>query len=159
MSATSFKQLLQIALQKQEPKVYDVPAEELYKKFEQEEAQFRKQKAAEAPPALAFDFERIRLGIAYALVSLFSQLSEHEESAQLVALLKRALKANSIQEIDEIIHKDAELFENLFLEFFEDEQREQILQLLEETLQASTKTELDHVIHDTLDLFDQQAQE
>ncbi|MBC6990477.1 hypothetical protein [Hymenobacter sp. BT491] len=141
MSNLHYKELLQIA--------FSTEAEAAYYLTDAEKAAyitFTKASGTERP----FRFERVRLGVAMALMKMLADLGDHEESRHVLDLLHRALGARSAAEIDNIITRDAKLFERLFTNLYVNEDGEQVLHLFERTLDADTQPAMDEVIEDAL---------
>ncbi|SNC74856.1 hypothetical protein SAMN06265337_2581 [Hymenobacter gelipurpurascens] len=106
------------------------------------------QKAPQAD--IAFRFERVRLGVALALMKLLADLGDHEESRRVMDVLHRALKARSVAEIDATITKEAKVFEKLYTNLYVNEDGEQLLGLFERTLDADTQPLMEEVIQEAL---------
>ena len=101
---------------------------------------------------LAFRFERVRLGVALALMKLLADLGDHEESRRVMDVLHRALGARSVAEIDAAITKDAKVFERLYTNLYVNEDGELLLGLFERTLDADTQPLMDGVIREALEV-------
>ncbi|RYU79957.1 hypothetical protein [Hymenobacter persicinus] len=104
-----------------------------------------------APKAeLAFRFERVRLGVAMALMKLLADLGDHEESRRVLDVLHKALGAKSVADIDATITRDAKLFERLYTNLYVNEDGELLLNLFERTLDADTQPLMDEAIGEAL---------
>jgi hypothetical protein len=101
---------------------------------------------------IAFRFERVRLGVALALMKLLADLGDHEESRRVMDVLHRALTARSVAEIDSTITKDAKVFEKLYTNLYVNEDGELLLGLFERTLDADTQPLMDSVIREALEV-------
>ncbi|RSK24306.1 hypothetical protein [Hymenobacter metallilatus] len=104
------------------------------------------------PADIAFRFERVRLGVALALMKLLSDLGDLEEARTVLDVLHRALKAPSVSAIDSTIQKDAATFERLYADLYVNEEGEQLLHLFERTLDADSQPLMDDVIREALRL-------
>ncbi|MGV3586749.1 MAG: hypothetical protein ACO1OF_07100, partial [Adhaeribacter sp.] len=98
--------------------------------------------------------ERVRLDVAIALMQVFSDMADGNESKKVLDFLKRAAKGNSIAQIDAIITKDAKAFDNLYQDLFINDDGEMLLDLFQRTLQAESKAEMDSIIHESLNFLD-----
>lgn len=105
-----------------------------------------------APSDLAYRFERVRLGVALALMKLLSDLGDLEEARRVMDVLHRALRAPSVAAIDATIHKEANVFEQLYTNLYVNEEGEQLLNLFERTLDADSQPLMDDVIREALRL-------
>ncbi|SNR40597.1 MULTISPECIES: hypothetical protein [Hymenobacter] len=99
---------------------------------------------------LPFRFERVRLGVALALMKLLADLGDSEEARRVLDVLHRALRARSVTEIDTTINKDAKVFEQLYTNLYVNEDGEQLLGLFERALDADTQPLMDAVIREAL---------
>ncbi|MCR5888953.1 hypothetical protein LRS06_14485 [Hymenobacter sp. J193] len=146
MSAPAFEKLLREAFpQPDEATSYLTPAE--YGAYAELE---------KAPkPDLAFRFERVRLVVAMGLIKLLADLGDHDESRRVLDVLHRAAQARSIAEIDKVIHRDAQAFEQLYTNLYVNDDGEQVLQLFERTLDADSRESMDDVLFDALVLLPQ----
>ncbi|TGE10389.1 hypothetical protein [Hymenobacter fodinae] len=104
---------------------------------------------------IAFRFERVRLGVALALMKLLADLGDHEESRRVMDVLHRALGARSVTEIDATINKDAKVFERLYTNLYVNEDGELLLGLFERTLDADTQPLMDGVIREAIEVATQ----
>ncbi|RPD50307.1 hypothetical protein DNI29_05790 [Hymenobacter sediminis] len=105
-----------------------------------------------SPDELPFRFERVRLGVALALMKLLSDLGDLEESRRVLEVLHRALKATSVAAIDATITKEANVFERLYTNLYVNEDGEQLLNLFERALDADSQPLMDDVIREALKL-------
>ncbi|AKQ46115.1 hypothetical protein TH63_11505 [Rufibacter radiotolerans] len=101
---------------------------------------------------VSFRFERLRLGVAIALLQLLTDLGGDEESAQVRDLMQEALQATSIAGIDKVVQHKSHLFEELYTDLYVNHDAEYILSLFEATLNASTKEETDEIIEKALEV-------
>ena len=154
MSAASFEYLLENAFGPEDPLVKKILNKNLYENFIAAEDKHRERNKQEYDEDLAFAFERLRLGIGAALISVFVRLSENPESRQVVDLLLKALEAKNIEEIDQTMHSGVEAFDNLYTDVFVNKDRENILALFERNLEAENKAQLNGVLRDGLALLD-----
>lgn len=152
MSARSLELLLETAYDSGETPVLGEEAGKIYQEFEHS-YKSSLTSTGNATEALNFRFERLRLVIAIAFVKAFTRLSHNEKSVEVLRVLQDALQAKSIKEIDKIVQKRIDTFDNLYHEIFVNEQREQLLGLFEQTLDAGSKEELDELIFEGLDLM------
>lgn len=104
------------------------------------------------PQDLAYRFERVRLGVALALMKLLSDLGDLEESRRVLEVLHRALRAPSVAAIDATITKEANAFEKLYTNLYVNEEGEQLLNLFERALDADSQPLMDDVIREALRL-------
>jgi len=143
MSAPAYEQLLRQAFHTKEDaaRFLTEPNLTAYAAFQQ---------AAKAD--LAFRFERVRLGVAMALMKLLADLGDHEESRRVLDVLHKALGAKSVADIDATITRDAKLFERLYTNLYVNEDGEQLLNLFERTLDADTRQLMDEAIQDALEV-------
>ncbi|SIT92703.1 hypothetical protein [Pontibacter indicus] len=151
MSAKSFELLLQTAFAPETPQVFEEPAAAVYQQLEQALKQSRISKGANVSDEVGFRFERLRLGVAIALIKAYARLADNEGAKDVLGLLLEAVKAKNTREIDKIIQKKIGLFDNLYHEIFVNEQREHLLALFEQTLDATSKEELDDLILEGLE--------
>lgn len=105
-----------------------------------------------SPADIAFRFERVRLGVALALMKLLADLGDHDESRRVMDVLHRALKARTVAEIDATITKEAKVFERLYTNLYVNEEGELLLGLFERTLDADTQPLMEEVIQEALQL-------
>ncbi|UYZ63297.1 hypothetical protein [Hymenobacter weizhouensis] len=107
------------------------------------------------PADIAYRFERVRLGVALALMKLLADLGDLEEARHVLQVLHRALKAPSVAAIDATIQKDAAAFERLYADLYVNDEGEQLLHLFERTLDADSQLLMDDVIREALRLAPQ----
>ncbi|GGG29345.1 hypothetical protein [Pontibacter amylolyticus] len=150
MSAKSFELLLQTAFAPENPHVFEGPATAVYQQLEQALRNSRTQ-GGKAAEEVGFRFERLRLGVAIALIKAYARLADNEGAKDVLHLLLEAVKAKNTREIDKIIQKKIGLFDNLYHEIFVNEEREHLLALFEQTLDATSKEELDDLILEGLE--------
>ena len=151
MSAKNLQLLLDTAYNTENPTVFEEGATQVYQKFEEAYKTFvRTNKATDE---LNFRFERVRLGVAIALLKAYTRLADNETSIEALEVLQEAIKAKSSKEIDKIVQKKIAVFDNLYHEIFVNEEREHILGLFEATLDASSKEELDELMLEGLELL------
>ena len=105
-----------------------------------------------APADLAYRFERVRLGVALALLRLLAELGDMDEARQVLDVLKNALQAPSVAGIDKAMQKGATTFDRLYANLYVNEDGEQVLHLFERTLDADTRLLMDDVIQEALQL-------
>ncbi|SDX93011.1 hypothetical protein [Hymenobacter psychrophilus] len=105
-----------------------------------------------APADIAYRFERVRLGVALALLRLLAELGDMEEARQVLDVLKNALQAPSVAGIDKAMQKGATTFDRLYANLYVNEDGEQVLHLFERTLDADTQRLMDSVIQEALQL-------
>lgn len=150
MSAKSFELLLDTAFAPETPQVFEEPAAVVYQQLEQalKNARF---KGGQVGDEVGFRFERLRLGVAIALIKAYARLADNEGAKDVLQLLQEAVKAKNTREIDKIIQKKIGLFDNLYHEIFVNEQREHLLALFEQTLDAASKEEIDELILEGLE--------
>ena len=141
---TSYEQLLHLAFQApNDAKYYLTPtALQAYDRL------------ASAPQAeQSFRFEQVRLGLAMSLLKLVSDLGEHDESQQVLAVLHRALsEARSPDDIDRIVGREARLFDRLYENLYVNEEGEELLNLFGRTLDADAPELLDEVAYEAVQL-------
>ncbi len=160
MTEANFELLLQKALKTENPDIFEANPAMLYKEFELAEAKLRNQFDRSQPNEnINFKFEKIRLGIAVALMQVFSELSEDDDAQKVLRTLKSACKAASIAQIDAIINKDIKAFDNLYKDLFINDEGEMLLALFERTLHADSKNELDQIIRESLKVLDHIAEQ
>lgn len=105
-----------------------------------------------APADIAYRFERVRLGVALALLRLLAELGDMEEARHVLDVLKNALQAPSVAGIDKAMQKGATTFDQLYANLYVNEDGEQVLHLFERTLDADTQRLMDDVIEEALEL-------
>ncbi|PVY41687.1 hypothetical protein [Pontibacter virosus] len=150
MSAKSFELLLQTAFAPEKPQVFEEPSTVVYQQLEQALRNSRAQ-GGKVAEEVGFRFERLRLGVAIALIKAYARLADNEGAKDVLGLLQEAVKAKNTREIDKIIQKKIGLFDNLYHEIFVNEQREHLLALFEQILDATSKEELDELILEGLE--------
>lgn len=150
MSAKSFELLLETAFAPETPQVFEEPAAVVYQQLEQALKNTRL-KGGKAGDEVGFRFERLRLGVAIALIKAYARMADNEGAKDVLQLLQEAVRAKNTREIDKIIQKKIGLFDNLYHEIFVNEQREHLLALFEQTLDAGTKEEIDDLIMEGLE--------
>ena len=155
MSDSSFEILIKRALQSQEPNLFDRSEAAVYKEFELTEARHRGGPGQARPgDQLHFKFEKVRLGVAVALMQVFSDMADDEESRQVLQVLKQAAQAGSIAQIDAIINKNMKAFDKLYQDLYINDEGQMLLELFERTLHADSKAEMDGIIAEGLKLID-----
>ncbi|GAA4443870.1 hypothetical protein GCM10023188_45010 [Pontibacter saemangeumensis] len=152
MSARSLELLLETAYDSGNTPVSGEEAGNIYQDFEKA-YKASLTSAGNVTEEVNFRFERLRLVIAIAFVKAFTRLSHNEKSGEVLGVLQDALQAKSTKEIDKIVQKRIDTFDNLYHEIFVNDQREQLLGLFEQTLDAGSKEELDELIFEGLDLM------
>ncbi|KAA5549554.1 hypothetical protein [Adhaeribacter rhizoryzae] len=151
MSEIKFETLIKKALEQENPNLFDKPEAIIYKEFELAEARQRAHRGQTQPgDNLHYKFEKVRLGVAIALMQVFSDMADDNESKKVLDILKRAAKGNSIAQIDAIITKEAKAFDNLYQDLFINDDGEMLLDLFQRTLHAESKAEMDSIIHESL---------
>ncbi|MDB5262611.1 MAG: hypothetical protein JWQ14_1892 [Adhaeribacter sp.] len=155
MSEIKFETLLQKALSAESPALFGRGEALVYKEFELAEARQRAHYGQiQAGDNLHYKFEKVRLGVATALMQVFAEMSDDDDSRKVLDVLKRAAKGNSVAQIDAIINKDVKAFDNLYKDLFINDDGEMLLDLFQRTLQADSKAEIDQIIKESLKLFD-----
>jgi hypothetical protein len=155
MSEIKFETLLKKALGAESPDLFGRGEAVVYKEFELAEARQRAHRGQTQPgDNLHFKFEKVRLGVAAALMQVFSDMADDNESRKVLEILKRAAKGNSVAQIDAIINKDVKAFDNLYKDLFINDDGEMLLDLFQRTLQADSKSEMDQIINEGLKLLD-----
>ena len=100
-----------------------------------------------------FRFEQVRLGLAMSLLKLVSDLGEHDESKQVMAVLHRALtEARSPEDIDRIVGREARLFDRLYENLYVNEEGEELLNLFGRTLEADAPVLLEEIASEAVAL-------
>ncbi len=148
MLASDFELLLQQALHMPQPDLFDKPVPDIFKNFDQAESQVRK--GSPVNNELHFAFEKIRLGVATALMQIFTDLGGGEISEKVLIVLKKAAKATSIGQIDAIIQKENKVFDKLFQDLYTNTEGELILDLFARTLEADSRREIEQIVKETL---------
>jgi len=151
MSTSNFALLITGSLQNENPGLFDKSEGAIYKEFELAESRYRSNPGHAHPgDNLHFKFEKVRLGVAIALMQLFYDLSEDADSQQVLQALKQAAQASSVAQIDGIINKNMKAFDKLYQDLFINEEGEMLLGLFERTLSADSKRELDSIVTEGL---------
>lgn len=153
MSESNFEILIKRALQTQDPDLFESSEAVIYKEFELTEARYKANPAA-AGNNLHYKFEKVRLGVAIALMQVFSDMADDDESRKVLQVLKEAARATSIAQIDAIITKNMKAFDKLYQDLFINEEGQMLLELFERTLQADSKNEIDGIISECLKVVD-----
>ncbi len=151
MLASDFELLLQQALPTDQPPLFDKPVSAVFAAFDQAETRFRKNGAA--TPELHFAFERLRLGIAVALMQIFTDLGGDEASRTVLSVLKKAARATSTAQIDNIIQKESKAFDKLFQNLYTNTEGELILDLFARTLEADSRAEMTQIVKEALKIY------
>jgi len=155
MSASNFELLISRSLRSENPGLFDKSEGAVYKEFELAENRHRINPGHTRPgDNLHFKFEKVRLGVAIALMQVFYEMSEDDDSLQVLEALKQAARATSIAQIDAEINKKIKAFDKLYQDLFINEEGEMLLGLFERTLSADSKQELDSIIAEALKLLD-----
>ena len=164
MSAVTFETLLRLAFGERYDDYFTEAEATAYTRFERA-AQGRMPPGTPAHE-LSFAFERVRLGVAMALLQLLLDLAHEahantdhapdphdDEAAAALRVLHHALReARSPHDIDRIIGAEADIFERLYTDLFVNEAGEQVLLLFERTLSADTRRELDQCLSEAAKL-------
>ncbi|QNF33912.1 hypothetical protein HUW51_14710 [Adhaeribacter swui] len=148
MLASDFELLLQRALHTAQPDLFDKPIEVIFKNFDVAESRVRK--GGPVNNDVHFAFEKIRLGVATALMQIFTDLGGGEVSEKVLAVLKKAAKATNINQIDAIIQKENKVFDKLFQDLYTNTEGELILDLFARTLEADSRREMNQIVKETL---------
>jgi hypothetical protein len=155
MSDSSFEILIKQALQTEEPNLFDRSEAAIYKEFELAEARHRAGPGQGRPgDQLHYKFEKVRLGVGIAIMQVFSDMADDDESRKVLQVLKEAAQATSIAQIDAIINKNMKAFDKLYQDLFINNEGQMLLELFERTLHADSKNEVDGIIAEALKLFD-----
>ncbi|PIQ22662.1 MAG: hypothetical protein COW65_01830 [Cytophagales bacterium CG18_big_fil_WC_8_21_14_2_50_42_9] len=155
MSAANFALLITRSLNTENPGLFDKSEGAVYKEFELAESRHRANPGHTRPgDNLHLKFEKVRLGVAIALMQVFYEMSEDEDSRQILEALQNAAQANSIAQIDAEINKKMKAFDNLYKDLFINEAGEMLLGLFERILSADSKQEVDDIIGEALKLLD-----
>ncbi|EJF10177.1 hypothetical protein [Pontibacter sp. BAB1700] len=152
MSAKSFELLLETAFAPEAPQVFEEQAAVVYRQLELALKNSRT-KDGKVADEVGFRFERVRLGVAIAIIKAYARLADNEGAKDVLKLLQEAVNAKSTREIDKIIQKKISLFDNLYHEIFVNEQREHLLAMFEQTLDATSKEEIDELILEGLEVL------
>ena len=154
MSDSSFEILIKQALQTEEPNLFDRSEAVVYKEFELAEARHRSGPGAGRPgDQLHYKFEKVRLGVAVALMQVFSDMADDDESRKVLQVLKEAAHATSIAQIDAIINKNMKAFDKLYQDLYINDEGQMLLELFERTLHADSKSEMDGIMAEALKLI------
>ena len=148
MLASDFELLLQRAFHTPQPALFDKPVTDIFKNFDLAESRVRK--GAPVNNELHFAFEKIRLGVATALLQIFTDLGGEEVSEKVLVVLKKAAQATSISQIDTIIQKENKAFEKLFQDLYTNTEGELILDLFARTLEADSRRAIEQIVKETL---------
>jgi hypothetical protein len=148
MLASDFELLLQRALHTPQPDIFDKPVTLIFKNFDLAESRVRK--GGPVTNEVHFAFEKIRLGVAIALMQIFTDLGGGEVSEKVAGILKRAAKASNINQIDTIIQKENKIFDKLFQDLYTNLEGELILDLFARTLEADSRHEMNQIVKETL---------
>jgi hypothetical protein len=101
----------------------------------------------------SFRFEQWRLGVAMSLLRLLGDLGDHDEARRAAAVLHKALStAQSPQDIDQQIHKENKLFDQLYTNLYVNDEGEALLDLFARTLDADAPDFLAQVEAEAVDL-------
>ncbi|WP_146153474.1 hypothetical protein [Adhaeribacter arboris] len=152
MSGSEFELLLQRALHTAQPTIFDQPVATVFRSFDRAESHSRQ--GGPAGNELHFTFEKIRLGVAIALMQIFTDLGGEEVSTNVLTVLKKAAKATSIAQIDGIIQKENKAFDKLFQNLYTNVEGELILDLFARTLEADSRREMGQIVKETLQALD-----
>ncbi len=156
MPENNFVLLLQKAFETEHPDLFNVDPALIYKEFELAEKRLRSNQGQTNPQDnLHFKFEKVRIGVATALMQVFSQMADDEDSLKVLEVLKRAAQGTSTAQIDAIINKDIKVFDSLYKDLFINDEGEILLALFERTLHADSKAELDQIIREANIALDQ----
>ncbi|MDQ3292012.1 MAG: hypothetical protein M3Q05_12060 [Bacteroidota bacterium] len=148
MSGSEFELLLQRALHTAHPDLFDQPVASVFEAFDRAESRTRK--GGLISNELHFTFEKIRLGVAIALMQIFTDLGGEEVSANVLTVLKKAAKATSIAQIDSIIQKENKVFDKLFQNLYTNTEGELILDLFARTLEVDSRREMGQIVKEAL---------
>ena len=148
MLGSEFALLLQKALHTTQPAVFDKPVLVVFDTFDKAEQQFTKSRKVTGE--LHFYFEKIRLGVAIALMQIFMDLGGDETSSKVLEVLKKAAKAPGVAQIDAIIQKESKIFDKLFQNLYTNTEGEMILDLFARTLEADSRKEMNQIVKETL---------
>lgn len=149
MAETNFVLLLQKAFETEHPNLFNTNPALIYKEFElAEKRQRSNQGQNNQSDNLHFKFEKVRIGVATALMQVFSQMADDDDSRKVLDVLKRAALGTTTSQIDSIINKDIKVFDSLYKDLFINDEGEILLGLFERTLHADSKAELDQIIRE-----------
>ncbi len=155
MSVVTFETLLRVAFGERYDEFFSAAETTAYSRLD------RALQQADAGVAVSFAFERVRLGVALALLQLLIDLRDEgetvvsipapdgpdDEARAVQRILHRALReAQSVEEIDGLVQAEASAFERLYTDLFVDDDGELVLLLFERTLAADTRRELDRCL-------------
>jgi hypothetical protein len=155
MSDSSFEILIKRALQTEEPNLFERSEGAVYKEFELTEARQRSGAGTgSAGDNLHYKFEKVRLGVAVAIMQVFSDMADDDESRKVLQVLKEAAQATTIAQIDAIINKNMKAFDKLYQDLFINNDGQMLLELFERALHADSKKEMDSIIAESLKLID-----
>jgi hypothetical protein len=155
MSDSSFEILIKRALQTEEPNLFERSEAVVYKEFELTEARQRSSPGqGGAGDQLHYKFEKVRLGVGIAIMQVFSDMADDDESRKVLQVLKEAAQATSIAQIDAIINKNMKAFDKLYQDLFINNEGQMLLELFERTLHADSKIEMDSIIAEAIKLID-----
>jgi len=161
MSEIKFETLIKKALPAGQENLFGKNEAVVYKEFELAEARQRTHRGQTQPgDNLHFKFEKVRIGVATALMQVFADMADDEDSRKVLEVLKQAAKGTSVAQIDAIINKNMKAFDNLYKDLFINDDGELLLELFQRTLQADSKSEIDQIINESLKFLDMlQAEE
>lgn len=151
MLASEFELLLQQALRTAQPAVFAQPIPTIFEQFNRAEVEYKK--SGVPSPELHFTFEQIRLGVAIALLQIFTDLGGGEAGSNALIVLKKAARATSIAQIDAIIQKESKRFDQLFQNLYLNTEGELVLDLFARTLAADSRPEITRIVQETLRLW------
>ncbi len=155
MSEIKFQVLLQKALPAEGSGLFQTSEAVVYKEFELAEARQRAHQGQIQPgDNLHLKFEKVRIGVATALMQVFADLADDDDSRKVLDILKQAAKGTSVAQIDGIINKNIKAFDNLYKDLFIIDEGEMLLDLFQRTLQADSKAEMDSIINEGLKMVD-----
>jgi hypothetical protein len=166
MSAVTFETLLRLAFGERYDDYFAEAETTAYTRFER--AANGRSLPGLGANELSFSFERVRLGVAMALLQLLIDLAGVEpdeadpdaeadappdEAVAALRVLHRALReARSPQDIDQIIGAEADIFERLYTDLYVNDAGEQVMLLFERTLNADTRRDLDRCLTEAAQL-------
>jgi len=154
MLASNFELLISRSLRSENPGLFDKSEGAVYKEFELAESRNWADPAHAHPgDNLHFKFEKVRLGVAIALMQIFYDMSENDDSHQVLEALKQAAHATSIAQMDAEINKKIKAFDKLYQDLYINDEGEMLLGLFERTLSADSKRELDNIMAEALKLL------